>query len=231
MVGNWYFRSTIRGFGMLDRFIDIKQKVIPIRGALFFYAYLIVMIAYLGVFNNELVGKPVVADFDLIRDSRSVSKNRLLRKGDGDFRVTVYYETKISSLKKKHSLYLKLKEGQREVLVQTLKPRSSEGAGGRSGSVYFSHLNYGLIEIPRDGNYDISITADGKLKQFDVFQARLTKDSGDDILLLLQVVAAVFLFLATYFRQKTFRGSFLRSVIAYSLFAGLGVMPIVLSLL
>ncbi len=209
----------------------IKQKIKLNIGALCFFVFLLVMVAYLAAFNNELVGKPISAYFDLINDGRSISKNEFLQKVENNFRVTAYHAEDVGARLEKPILHLTLKEGQKVILSQTLMPRFSEGAGTKRGSTSYSHLNYGLFEIPKNGNYNIRIETSSDLNGYDIFQARVSTHGSNGILHFLQIIATAFLFLSTYLRQKVFKGSFLKSVIAYLLFVALGIFPLALSFL
>ena len=207
----------------------IKQKIKPNLGTLCFFTFLLVMLAYLAVFNNELVGKPILAYFDLMPDGRSVSQNVFLQNAENNLRVTAYHAEDVGVTPEKPALYLTLKCGAEVILIKTLMPRHSEGAGGRSGSTSYSHLNYGLFEVPKSGNYNITLESGSNLNGYNIFQARVSAHGSDRILHCLQMIATVFLFLSIYLRQKVFKGSILRSVIAYSLFVIFGVFPLALS--
>jgi hypothetical protein len=160
---------------------------------------LVFFIAYISVFNSELLDGEPVCELNLLsgKQESCILNNESLT----NFRVVVHSggNSKTATIKVPISIVIRANT---EVIIheKILPKAASTGAGRR----YHANLNYGVYELPNVSKPTISITANDSVKNYSLFNAKILKNANNYYVHLLGLIFLVILFFSIYNRKNIF---------------------------
>jgi hypothetical protein len=193
----------------LNKFSDwVMQHKITIVIGLGLFCFVI----SLAIYNRELPGTDIILYAPIPKDSKAINKKLVLTTKHNPYRISVFLK---KSFKAKDSNFHFLpihftlsKNG--NILIRETRGSSTGGNGGKSfrEKTHWTHHNYGLFNVPENGNYEFEIRSDSyplDLLDFDVIVSRNASNLPYNLFWIIGVAILVFVIVKWGRTKVTFR--------------------------
>jgi len=166
----------------------------------FLFALSIVFfIAFISVFNSELLGGEPLCELDLLNEKQESCI--LADKSQTVFRVVIHSGGNSKAVTIKVPITIAINSNSSTTIFENIIPKTASTGGGRK---YYSNLNYGIYDLPESSETTISITASESVKKFSLFNAKILKNPNNYTVYLFGILFLVILFFSIYTRNKIF---------------------------
>ena len=126
-------------------------------------------------YTYKLPGKHIIFA-EPVQPRNEIRKELYLNKNDGPFRISTFYKSKGTDTSYPIFNFI-IKQSKKTILHDELN--TNNGSGGRDGSIYWGYNNYGLFEIPEDGNYELIFQSGSYPKDFITLNLIVSKHSSN----------------------------------------------------
>jgi hypothetical protein len=179
----------------------------PFFSEFLFAISMVFFIAYISVFNFEMLGRKPLCELDLLSEKTPTCV--LNDSSLASFRVVVHAGGNSKTGTIQVPLTIVVRNNTETIKFENIASKSARAGGGQR---YHSNLNYGVYDLPKASQATITITTNESVKSFSMFNAKILKESSNYYVHLLGLIFLITLFLSIYRRQKTFVKGYAKSL-------------------